>query len=68
MSNSGEQRNLVDNLIKLLLEHNMKHIIQYMNKYEDVAEALKNCTLCLMTAIIILGLAPAIMILQAANF
>jgi len=46
----------------------MKHIIQYMNKYEDVAEALKNCTLCLMTAMFILGLAPLIMILQVSNF
>jgi hypothetical protein len=46
----------------------MKHIIQYMNKYEDVAEALKNCTLCIMTATIILGLAPLIMMLQVANF
>ncbi len=46
----------------------MKHIIQYMNKYEDVAETLKNCTLCLLTATIILGLAPLIVMLQAANF
>jgi len=46
----------------------MKHIIQYMNKYEDVAEALKNCALCIMTATIILGLAPLIMMLQVANF
>ena len=46
----------------------MKHIIHFMEKYDDVAEALKNCTLCLITALIILGLAPAIMILQAANF
>jgi len=46
----------------------MKHIIRYMNKYEDVAEALKNCTLCLLTATIILGLAPLIMILHVSNF
>jgi hypothetical protein len=46
----------------------MKHIIHFVEKYDDVAEALKNCTLCLITALIILGLAPAIMILQAANF
>ena len=46
----------------------MKHVIHFMNKYEDVAEALKNCTLSLLTATIVLGLAPLIMILQAANF
>ena len=46
----------------------MKHVIHLMNKYEDVAEALKNCTLCLMTAIFILGLAPLIMMLQVSDF
>ena len=46
----------------------MKHVIHFMNKYEDVAEALKNCTLCIMTATRILGLAPLIMMLQVANF
>ena len=46
----------------------MKHIIHFMDKYEDVAEALKNCTLCLMTATLILGLAPLIMMLQVSNF
>ena len=46
----------------------MKHVIHFMNKYEDVAEALKNCALCVMTAMIILGLAPLIMMLQVSNF
>ena len=46
----------------------MKHMIHFIEKYDDVAEALKNCTLCLITALMILGLAPAIVILQAANF
>ena len=43
-------------------------MIHFIEKYDDVAEALKNCTLCLITALMILGLAPAIVILQAANF
>jgi hypothetical protein len=46
----------------------MKHVIHLMNKYEDVAETLKNCTLCIITAIFILGLAPLIMMLQVSDF
>jgi len=46
----------------------MKHIIHLMDKYEDVAEALKNTAIALLTTGLILGLAPALMIAQASNF
>ena len=42
----------------------MKHIVQFMDKYEDVAEALKTVmTLTLITGAII-GLAPMLIYLQ----
>lgn len=44
----------------------MKHIVQLMDKYEDVAEALKNAGLLILTAGLILGLAPMIIIMQSA--
>jgi hypothetical protein len=46
----------------------MKHIVHLMDKYEDVAEALKTVTIALLTTGLILGLAPALMIAQATGF
>ncbi len=44
----------------------MKHIVQFMDKYEDVAEALKTVlTLTIITTAIV-GLAPMLIILQTA--
>ena len=44
----------------------MKHIVQLMDKYEDVAEALKTVlTLTVITGAI-LGLAPMLIIMQTA--
>ena len=45
----------------------MKHIIHYMEKYDDVAETLKTAAFSTLVAILILGLAPAIMIAQVAS-
>ena len=39
-----------------------------MDKYEDVAEALRTAFIAIMTTTLILGLAPVIMMLQSANF
>ena len=39
-----------------------------MDKYEDVAEALKTVTFSIIVTMLILGLAPAIMIAQASGF
>ena len=42
----------------------MKHIVHLMDKYEDVAEALKTTIFATIVAGLILGLAPMLMILQ----
>jgi len=42
----------------------MKHIIHYMNKYEDLAETLSGLIIMLLTAGAILGFAPALMWLE----
>ena len=39
-----------------------------MDKYEDVAEALKTTFFAIGVTTLILGLAPVIMILQTAHF
>lgn len=46
----------------------MKHILHYMEKYDDIAETLKTATFSIIVATLILGLAPAIMIAQVASF
>lgn len=46
----------------------MKHIIHFMDKYEDVAEALRTTLFALAITGLILGLAPAIMMMQLNNF
>ena len=46
----------------------MKHIIHYMEKYDDVAEALKTTGFALLVTIAILGIAPALIWAQAAGF
>ena len=51
-----------------LLENNMKHIIHLAEKYDDVAEALRTTAVAIVTTGLILGLAPALMIAQAASF
>ena len=43
----------------------MKHIVHLMDKYEDVAEALKTTTIfALLITGLILGLAPMLMVMQ----
>jgi len=42
----------------------MKHIIHFMNKYEDIAETLNGIVVLVLTSVAILGLAPVIMYLQ----
>lgn len=42
----------------------MKHIVHFMDKYEDVAEALKTTIFVLFVTGLILGLAPMIMVMQ----
>ena len=46
----------------------MKHIIHYMEKYDDVAETLKTVLISVIITTAILGLAPLVMVLQAASF
>ena len=46
----------------------MKHIASFMEKYDDVAEALKSMLIAIVVTTAILGLAPAIMIAHAASF
>ncbi len=46
----------------------MKHIIHFVEKYDDVAEALRTTLLALTVTGLILGLAPLIMLLQLNNF
>ena len=46
----------------------MKHMIHLVNKYEDVAEALRTTLLAFFVTGLILGLAPMIMWLQLNNF
>jgi hypothetical protein len=46
----------------------MKHIAHFMDKYEDVAETLKSILFSLLVTAAILGLAPAVMVLQAMSF
>ena len=43
----------------------MKHLIE---KYDDVAETLKTIVLSIIVTTAILGLAPLVMVLQAASF
>ena len=42
----------------------MKHIIYYMNKYDDVAETLGGLIIMALTAGAILGFAPMLMWLE----
>lgn len=44
----------------------MKHIVHFMNKYEDVAEALKTVITLTVVTGAILGLAPMLIVLQTA--
>ena len=46
----------------------MKHLIQILEKNDDVAEALKTVTFSIIVTTLILGLAPAIMIAQVSSF
>lgn len=46
----------------------MKHISRFMDKYEDIAEALNGIFVMLMTGAVILGIAPLIIFLQSAHF
>jgi hypothetical protein len=46
----------------------MKHMIHLVNKYEDVAEALRTTFFALLVTGLILGLAPLIMWMQLNNF
>jgi hypothetical protein len=46
----------------------MKHMIHLVNKYEDVAEALRTTLFALLVTGLILGLAPLIMWMQLNNF
>ena len=46
----------------------MKHIQSIMEKYDDVAEALKTTIFAIIVTIAILGFAPAIMWAQANGF
>ncbi len=46
----------------------MKHIVHFMEKYDDVAEALKTTIFAIIVTIAILGFAPAIMWAQANGF
>ena len=50
--------------MKYLLENNMKHIVHLMDKYEDVAEALKTTIFAVIITGLILGLAPMLMVMQ----
>ena len=43
----------------------MKHIL---NKYDDVAETLKSVLLSIIVTAAIIGLAPLVIVLQAASF
>lgn len=42
----------------------MKHIIHFMDKYEDLAETLNGILVLILTSVAILGIAPMIMWLQ----
>lgn len=46
----------------------MKHIVHFMDKYEDIAETLNGILVLTFTSTIILGLAPLVIFLQASNF
>ena len=46
-----------------LLENNMKHMIHFVEKYDDVAEALRTTLLALSITGLILGLAPFIILM-----
>lgn len=50
--------------MKYLLENNMKHIAHFIDKYEDVAEALKTTIFAVIITGLILGLAPMLMVMQ----
>ena len=42
----------------------MKHIIHFVNKYDDLAETLAGFGILVLTTLAILGFAPLIMYLQ----
>ena len=42
----------------------MKHLVHFMDKYEDVAETLKTFIIAILVTTAILGLAPLLMVLQ----
>ena len=46
----------------------MKHILHYMEKYDDVAETLKTVLVSIIVTAAIIGLAPLVIVLQAASF
>ena len=46
----------------------MKHIAHFMDKYEDVAEALRTTLIVLGVTGLILALAPLIMLMQSNSF
>jgi len=46
----------------------MKHIIHYMNKYDDIAETLHGILIMVLTCGAILGIAPFIMWLQIGTW
>ena len=46
----------------------MKHLIHLLEKNDDVAEALRTTAVAIVTTGLILGLAPALMVAQAASF
>ena len=46
----------------------MRHMIHFVEKYDDVAEALKTISVAILVTVAILGLAPALMWAQASGF
>jgi len=46
----------------------MKHIIHFVNKYDDLAETLSGTLVLLLTAGAIIGFAPLIMWLQVTTW
>jgi hypothetical protein len=46
----------------------MKHIAQFMDKYEDLTETLNGILVMTVTALSILGLAPLVIFLQVSTF
>ena len=46
----------------------MKHIVHFMDKYEDIEETLNGILVLTLTGTVILGLAPMVIFLQASHF